>query len=160
MLKFIVDGMMGGLARWLRILGYDSSYDANTPDNDLLKIAWDDSRILLTRDSELYDRAKHKRLPALFVEGSNEAERLAFLARKLQIRLDVNMTETKCPECGRELRKVSKTEVSTIVPPASLELYNDYWKCIGCGKVYWVGSHWKQIKSTLEKARALSIQAS
>jgi uncharacterized protein with PIN domain len=139
------------------MLGYDTTYDSNTADNDLLKIAASENRILLTRDMELYDRAINKQIRALFVKGGDEVDRLAFLAKKLQIRLDINMADTKCPQCGTKLRKVSKSEVSGIVPPASLELYSEYWRCANCGKVYWVGSHWKQIKSTLEKARALRV---
>ncbi len=152
--------MLGGLARWLRMLGYDTKYDSTTSDNDLLKTAATEDRVLLTRDEELYNRAKTKALPSLLVKGDNEGERLGFLANELHISLDINMAATRCPECGVELGKVSKTEIVALVPPASLKLYDEYWKCKNpsCGKVYWVGSHWKQIHATLEKARKLSLE--
>lgn len=153
--------MLGGLARWLRMLGYDTKYDSKTSDNDLMKTATAEDRVLLTRDEELYNRAKTKALSSLLIKGENEGERLGFLAKELHISLDINMSATRCPECGVELGKVSKSEISTLVPPASLKLYNEYWKCMNpnCSKVYWVGSHWKQIHATLEKARKLSLES-
>ncbi len=151
--------MLGGLARWLRMLGYDTEYDSKTSDNDLLKTARSEDRILLTRDEELYTRAQARALPSLLIKGEHESERLGFLAKELQLSLDINMAATRCPECGVELGKVSKTEIASLVPPASLKLYDEYWKCKNpsCGKVYWVGSHWTQIHATLEKARKLAL---
>jgi uncharacterized protein with PIN domain len=152
--------MLGGLNRLLRMLGYDTKYSSKTKDNELLSIASSENRILLTRDVELHKRAEARNIPALLVKGNTEPERLAFLARVLQISLDIDMTHTRCPECGYELRKVSKRDVTTLVPPASLEQYNEYWRCTNCEKVYWIGSHWKQIRSTLEKARELKNKQS
>lgn len=155
-MKFVVDGMLGSLARWLRMLGYDTQYDSRTSDNDLLNIAIRENRILLTRDQELYNRAKSKSIFSLLVQGEEESERLGFLAETLQTSLDVNMATTRCPDCNGELGKVPKGSVRDIVPPATLERYDEYWRCHSCSKVYWVGSHWKQIQATLEKARKLS----
>jgi uncharacterized protein with PIN domain len=65
------------------------------------------------------------------------------------------MAETKCPECGASLTEKSKRDVTDEVPEESLKLYDRFWKCTNqnCGKMYWVGSHWKQIRQTLEEAR-------
>jgi uncharacterized protein with PIN domain len=157
-MRFLVDGMLGGLARWLRILGYEVRYDASAKDNNLLTIAGKENMVLLTRDEELHQRAIAKKIVSALVVGETEEERLAQMAKAFGVRLETNMAETKCPECGANLMEKSKTALSDEVPEESLKLYNQFWKCSNqnCGKVYWVGSHWKQIRQTLEEATKLA----
>lgn len=155
-MKFLVDGMLGGLARWLRILGHDVRYESKATDNELLQIAEKENMILLTRDAALSKRAKDRRLPILLVVEDTEEERLGQIAATLGISLDVSMATTKCPECGLSLEEASKTEVAEKVPVTSLMLYDKFWKCTGCGKVYWLGSHWKQIRQTLRSAKKIA----
>ena len=157
-MRFLVDGMLGGLARWLRILGYDSIYDASAKDNDLLRIAHEENIILLTRDEELYQRAIARKIPSALVIGETEPERLAEIASTFGIHLEVDMAKSKCPECGSDLKETPKSDVADEVPKASLKLYDRFWKCTNqnCGKVYWVGSHWDRIRRILEEARKLA----
>jgi len=157
-MRFLVDGMLGGLARWLRILGHDVRYDRDGKDSALLHLISEEDRTLLTRDEELYRRATSRGLASLLVLGETEMDRLAWMAARLGIRLDATMTATRCPECGSLLSKVSKDLLVGEVPGASLRRYNEFWKCTeqSCGKVYWVGSHWRQILRTLEGAKKLA----
>src|SRR5438309_3614790 len=89
-MRFLVDGMLGGLARWLRILGYEVRYDASVKDNDLLAIAREENMVLLTRDEELYQRAVAKKIVSALVVGETKEERLAQLARSFGVRLETN----------------------------------------------------------------------
>ena len=157
-MRFLVDGMLGGLARWLRILGYEVRYDASAKDNDLLTIAGEENMLLLTRDEELYQRALAKKIASALVVGETEEERLAQMANSFGVRLDTNMAETRCPECGASLIEKSKSDIANEVPEESLKTYDQFWKCSNqsCEKVYWVGSHWKQIRQTLEEATKLA----
>ncbi|OLD10337.1 MAG: hypothetical protein AUI93_07330 [Crenarchaeota archaeon 13_1_40CM_3_52_10] len=157
-MRFLVDGMLGGLARWLRILGQDVRYDASTKDNELLRIAHEENMVLLTRDDELYRRAIARKIPTALVLGETEEERVAQIASTFGVDLDVNMAETRCPECGSGLKETPKSDVADAVPQASLRLYDRFWKCTkqNCGKVYWVGSHWNRIRQTLEEAKKLA----
>jgi len=157
-MRFLVDGMLGGLARWLRILGQEVRYDPSAKDNDLLGIADEENMVLLTRDEELYRRAIARKISSALVLGETEEERLAQMAKGFGVPLNVDMAETKCPECGSDLKETPKNDLIGAVPQASLKLYNQFWKCTNpkCGKVYWVGSHWKQIGQTLEQARKLA----
>ncbi len=156
-MRFVVDGMLGGLARWLRMLGHNVLYESNASDNALLALAARDQFVLLTRDEELYHRALARKIPALLVTGQKEEERLAELARKCHISLAINMALTRCPECGASLLEASREEIANRVPPASLKIYTEFWKCENpnCEKIYWMGSHWKQINQTLTRARRL-----
>ena len=156
-MKFVVDGMLGGLARWLRMLGHEVLYDANAADNSLLAMAKDGGMILLTRDEELYHRAVARKLPSLLVSGRKEEDMLAEVAMNFSINLVIDMANTRCPECGAVVKAVSKGEVAGQVPAKSLKLYTEFWKCENhtCGKVYWMGSHWEPMSRTLAQARQI-----
>ena len=158
-MRFVVDGMLGGLARWLRMLGYVTEYDSKADDNGLLRSSETPGTILLTRDEELYHRALGKKIRSVLVLGGTEEARLVQLARTLSISLEIDMAATRCPDCGAELHEITKEEASSAVPAKSLELYDRFWRCngAGCGKTYWVGSHWKQIHHTLEEARKKTL---
>jgi len=147
--------MLGGLARWLRMLGYVTEYDSKADDNSLLRNSETPETILLTRDEELYNRALSKKIRSVLVLGGSEEDRLVQLGRTLDISLEIDMSATRCPECGAKLHEITKEEASSKVPAKSLELYDRFWRCsgAGCGKTYWVGSHWKQIRHTLEEAQ-------
>ncbi len=151
--------MLGSLARWLRMLGYVTEYDSKADDNNLLQRSNDPDAILLTRDEELHDRAVARKVHSVLVLGGNEETRLGQLARTLGISLEIDMSATRCPECGSELREIAREEAANAVPAKSLELYDRFWRCTKgeCGKTYWVGSHWKQIRHTLEEARKTTL---
>ena len=155
-MKFLVDSMLGGLARWLRILGQDVVYESSTQDNELLKMAEKENMILLTKDGELFRRAEARKVSSLLVVGDTEKERLAQISRTFGVSLDVAMTTTRCPECGSSLREVSKSNLADKIPETSLTLYDRFWTCSGCGKAYWLGSHWKQIRDTLAEAKKIA----
>lgn len=150
--------MLGGLARWLRMLGYETEYDSKAEDNSLLRSSQAPETVLLTRDEELYYRALGKNIHSILVLGEKEETRLAQLARTLGISLEIDMALTRCPECGSRLHLISRKEASGAVPAKSLQLYDRFWRCngAGCGKTYWVGSHWKQMRLTLEEARKIT----
>ena len=144
----------------MRMLGYETEYESSLDDNTLLQHSQSKETILLTRDEELYKRAKNGSIPSLLVVGDTEDARLALLAKELGISLDIEMSSTRCPECGTILDEISKDEASKTVPETSLKLYDKFWKCAnqGCAKTYWEGSHWKGIRQTLENARKISNQ--
>ncbi len=158
-MKFIVDAMLGDLARWLRILGYDTVYARGMPDSRIVKLASEEDRILVTRDRGLYIRAVRKGVKAVLVRGRDIVERLAFLSRQLGIRLYVDPDETRCPLCNGPLARVSRDYVRGRVPPRVYELYNEFWVCQRCGQIYWRGGHWRGIEETLERARALALKS-
>lgn len=147
------------MARWLRMLGYETQYEPKAEDNVLLQLSTERQAVLLTRDQELYNRAIKRKIQTMIVLGETEEERLAQLARVLGLTLEIDMTKTRCPLCGSLLREIPRHEAYESVPAASLKLYDRFWRCIDkeCDKTYWVGSHWKRIAETLEQARKLSV---
>ncbi len=151
--RFIVDSMLGGIARWLRMLGYDTLYYRFIEDWKILDIARREKRIIVTRDRGLCNRARKKKLLCIYLEQDSVEERLAYLSLKTGIRLYIDLERSLCPLCNGELLKVSKELVKDKVPRRVYEKHCDFWICRKCGRVYWIGSHWRGIEETLKKAR-------
>ena len=146
--------MLGKLSRWLRMLGHDVNYFRSADDKKLVEIAKKEKRVLLTRDRELVQRATGLGVESVLVEGTEEADKLAFLAERFGYKLEIDLRCSRCPKCNAELAAVAKDEVADEIPEATSRYYSEFWKCMGCGKVYWQGAHWKKIEKTLEKARS------
>jgi uncharacterized protein with PIN domain len=152
--RFLLDGMLGGLARWLRICGYDARYARRASDEELLERASGDGLVLLTRDRLLRRKALRAGVDAFLVDGESEAERLASVSRRFGLSLDPGCS--RCPNCGAALRSVEKGVVSGRVPLGTYEAYDEFWICDSCGKVYWRGSHWKNIVETVDEASRIA----
>ena len=153
-MKFLADSMLGKLARWLRMLGHDVTYNIQLNDNDLLELAKKENRVLLTKDLELYKRANAKNLDALYLEGKSESERLAEVAKRYSLTLEIDMEKSHCPVCNTKLKATPKEQLSGEIEKNTFTYYDKFWKCPNCGQVYWQGAHWKQISSTLREAQA------
>ncbi|MEL9909528.1 MAG: Mut7-C RNAse domain-containing protein [Desulfurococcus sp.] len=151
--KFIVDAMLGSLARWLRILGYDTVYGNKMEDWLILRRAELEGRIILTRDRSLHHKALKRGLKSILLQDEDLATMLARIAGLTGIRLYVDYEKTRCPEDNTPLRKTDKSEVRDKVPPRVYSIHEDFWICPRCGKVYWVGNHWRMIETILSDAR-------
>lgn len=154
-MKFVADGMLGKLVRWLRILGHDVEYSTSFDDDQLISIAKREKRILLTRDFELYKHAIAKDIDAFYLEGKTREEKLAELARRFRLELDVDMEVSRCPKCNTKVKPVPKEDVVGKIERKTLVHYDSYWECPKCGQIYWQGAHWKKIRKTLEKAESI-----
>ena len=154
-MKFIADGMLGKLTRWLRMLGYDVRYSNKLDDAQLITIAKEEGRILLTRDLELYQQATAKGVDAFYLEGKTEEEKLAELAKRFRIKLDIDMATSRCPKCNTQVKSIQREKVADKVEKNTLAYYNEFWECPKCGQIYWQGSHWKRIRKTLETAEEI-----
>jgi uncharacterized protein with PIN domain len=153
-LRFIADGMLGKLTRWLRLLGHDVTYFRSADDKKLAELAESEKRVLLTRDRELYGRVVSRGLDAVLVEATDEAGKLACLAGRFGFRLEVDLSVSRCSKCNARIEAVSKDVVVDCVPEGTAVNYDLFWRCPGCGQVYWMGAHWKRIEQTLEEAKS------
>jgi len=151
--KFLVDSMLGKLARWLRMLGCDVIYDVKLNDSELLESAKKENRVLLTKDLELFKRATIRGINTSFVEGETESERLAEVAKRYKVTLEINMDKAHCPICNTKLELTPKQKLSNELEKNTYTYYDKFWKCPRCGQIYWQGAHWKQISNTLNEAQ-------
>ena len=152
-MKFIADGMLGKLTRWLRMLGHNIKYSNKLDDAQLIAIAKKERRILLTRDLELYQQAVAKGVNAFYLEGKTETERLAQLSQRFKIKLDIDMKTSRCPKCNTHVKPTTKEKVADKVEKSTFSNYNEFWECPKCAQIYWQGAHWTRIRSTLDAAK-------
>lgn len=152
-MKFIADGMLGKLTRWLRILGHDVKYSNKLDDTALVAAARKERRILLTRDFELYKQAAAKGIDVFYVKGETGEEKLADVAGRFNIDLKIDMATSRCPKCNSRVKPISKTKVADKVGESTFTHYEEFWKCRKCGQIYWQGAHWKGIRRKLERTK-------
>lgn len=152
---FFVDAMLGSLARWLRIMGYDVKLaDNELADEDiLLLLAEEGGRILLTRDKMLASRSLSSGMNALLIDFDSLDKQMFQLSAF--VALDATQVFSCCPRCGALLTVVSKDEAkqSGMVPKGSLQNSERFWRCPSCGRYYWKGSHWPRIIEQLRRWR-------
>jgi uncharacterized protein len=137
-MKFWADAMLGKLARWLRILGYDTLYQKHRSGTDIGLQASQSGRLLLTRDTTLFAA-----LPpdtALFIESDHLEAQLLQVARACSLDLSEAVL-TRCPECNAVLERVAKADVAGRVPDFVYHTHADFACCPHCGRVYWKGTH-------------------
>ncbi len=152
-MRLVIDSMLGSLARWLRILGYDTIYYRNVEDWLLINIAKKEDRVLITRDLSLYRRALSKGVKSVYIDAFDDvADALAILSIRLGIDLTFKESKTRCPKCNTELMLVPKAEVLHLIPKNVALNHDKFWRCPKCNKVYWQGAHWKTIDDVLKRA--------
>ena len=143
--KYIADVMLGRLARWLRLLGYDVKYYSSLDDNKLLYIALTENRILLTRDRELAIRGgKH----AVLLESDKVLPQLKEMVEKQNI--DLTLSFRRCSICNKTIEPISKEKVEGKIPTYTFRTHQEFYSCPECGRIYWEGSHKKLIHDFLQ----------
>jgi len=142
--KFVADHMLGSLARWLRMMGYDTVYDRSKDDPDIVKLARSESRFIITRDKEL-----SKEAGALLLENEDLDSQLQAVAARYGLRFNEGMI--RCSTCNGELADLPKDEAKDKVPEGAFQMNEKFWKCTNCQKIYWKGTHWQGIDARLKK---------
>jgi|Deesub1362A_J573_1020465.scaffolds.fasta_scaffold00166_32 hypothetical protein len=146
-MRFIADSMMGKLARWLRLSGYDVLYSRYYSDEEVLNKAA--KRVILTRDAELAEKALKSGREVILFSSNSLQDQLRQLIRNKGIVLKETPENSRCPLCNGEIKKLEKGKVKNKVPGGILAVVEEFWECRDCGKIYWHGSHWDKIKKTV-----------
>ena len=154
-MKFVADGMLGRLARWMRLLGEDVLYLKDTDDEELIKAALEEKRALLTSDVALYRRARAQNADAYVVEGKTESDRLAEIARIFRIPLEADPNRSRCAICNGSTVATQKRRIEGKVPGKVFARNMDFWMCSSCGKIYWKGGHWLNIDLVLQDVKRI-----
>jgi len=149
-MKFVADEMLGKLARWMRLAGYDTLYCDPVADDQLLEMALRDDRIILTRDRKLAARAEPHGV--LLVSSGNPFEQFVAVVR--QYRLDIESNAFKrCLECNGELVTVRKEDYKDRIPPHVYGTQTSFSRCSNCDRLYWPGTHYESMRRRLALAR-------
>lgn len=142
--RFVADQMLGSLARWLRMMGYDTVYDKGLDDKRLAELARAENRFLLTRDKELA-----KEPGALLLEQDDLDSQLKATGTKFGLKYNEDLI--RCSTCNGDLLQLPKEDAKAAVPEGAYAGNDRFWRCSRCGKIFWKGSHWLGIMDRLKK---------
>ena len=144
--RFIADAMLGRLARWLRFLGFDTLYYPDISDSRLIRIAREQDRLILTRDTRLI-KAKAAR-DYLLINANDSLSQLIEVIKSLDLK---EFTPPgRCVKCNGHLTEIAdKTEAKDSVPEYVFLKFNTFLRCDNCGKIYWEGTHPQKFREKL-----------
>lgn len=153
---FVADGHLGGLARMLRMLGFDTLYENAIADREIVELAWRERRVILTRDRELLKCREVLR--GCFVHARKPETQLQEVAARY--RLERSMRPfTLCLHCNLRLEAVERGAVKESVPERIAERYAEFVRCPGCERIFWRGSHWERMREMLGASLTVRIPA-
>lgn len=140
--KFVLDGHLGRLSAYLRLLGFDALYRNDYGDEEIAQIAYQQNRICLTRDRGLLKRNMVKRGYCLRSLDSRQQVKEVLQRFDLLSRVKPFLC---CAHCNGLLEDVDKSEIIDQLLPKTKRYYNEFKRCSECGQVYWKGSHYERI---------------
>lgn len=145
-MKFIVTKELGRLARWLRIIGFDTVYYNREGKGALIIEALRDDRTIVTRTKEKIDDLQKK---TVVVTKDYVKEQLREVIEKTKLKIEEEKMFSRCTLCNELLVSARKEEIKTSVPERVYNQQIVFKKCPSCGKVYWQGSHWGNVKKVI-----------
>ena len=141
--------MLGSMAKWLRILGYDTKYVKNMKDEEIAKIAREEERILLTRDKKLASKFKN----SIYLENNGLKNQLRRIIKELALEIDDKNLLTRCIICNEKIEKIDKEKVKGMVPEHVYESHEEFYICPKCKRIYWIGTHFENMKKFIENIK-------
>jgi len=153
--KFILDVHLGKLARRLRMLGFDTAYSNNFKDEEIINIAENEKRIILTRDIQILKNGKVTR--GYWVRETSPQKQIIEVIKRFDL---INLVNpfSRCIECNSILSPVAKESIIHLLPANVKKNFNDFSKCTGCEKIYWQGTHFEKMRKQLEKIKTLMFE--
>ena len=147
--RFIVDVNVGRLAKWLRVLGYDTLFPTDAGDNELVRIGLREERIIVTKDSGIAERrvATTGRLRVVLIQHDDIQSQIRQVISALN--LNNNGQFTRCIPCNELLIDLSRESAKEEVPPYVFETQEEFMRCPTCGRIYWRGTHWANMDREL-----------
>jgi len=151
--KFVADDMVGKLAKWLRILGFDTLYFRRVDDRRLLDIAREQNRILLTRDTAL--AAQKRARNCILLTDDNYLQQLCRILKTLNLDITIEKVFSRCLICNTKLHQIPKDHVEQHVPEYVFQTQKTFRTCPDCGRIYWGATHVKHVQKTLNILAAM-----
>lgn len=149
-MKLLCDHMLGTLATWLRCFGLDTIYASDEQsDDELMKQAKQNERILLTRDKELIQRAIKQEIPVIPVHSDDLDQQLKIVLS--QITFDTSLSFTRCLQCNTLLETRANDQVKHLIPPKVYDQHTHFWFCPHCQQYYWQGTHYHQMQQKIRE---------
>ena len=153
--RFVADDMLGKLARFLRMLGYDTAYFKDISDARLIEIALAEKRTILTRDTQLVERVMVT--DYILIKSDNAELQLKKLINLRVLVPNPALFLSRCLDCNRPLEDISKAEVKGRVWPYVFENHDRFKTCPACGRIYWEGDHVRAMRARFEKWGVINV---
>lgn len=148
--RFVLDVHLGRLARYLRLVGFDTDYRPDRDDAELVRKSVAEGRILLTRDVGLL---KHGALThGYFVRSTDPRDQLLEVVRRLHLAGAIEPYR-RCMACNDLIEEVPKAAIQDRLPEGVRREQDLFWRCAGCGRLYWRGSHFRHLEELVDAAR-------
>ena len=150
-IKFIVDNNVGKLARWLRLIGYDTVLFKQKDDAIMIKTALGDNRVVLTKDTQFTKRrlVTNGQLKAILIKQDNPKTQIQEVVKALNLNYNFKPFSL-CLECNQTLVPRVKEEVQSLIPPHVFQTQTQYTECPACHRIYWQGTHWQAMVKKLQ----------
>lgn len=145
--KFIADCHLGKLAKYLRLIGFDTLFFPHIEDDMLITIAQKESRVILTRDRELSQR---KNAPVILLEPKDTKEQLKTLINHYHLK-EHPIAFSRCIVCNTPLQVVDKEKITDKIPEKVKEHFDYFEYCSVCDRIYWQGDHYRHMMKFLEQ---------
>ena len=147
--RLLADTMLGRLAKWLRLMGYDTLYASALSDHQIVSRSRGEGRLVLTCDREL---AQRRGIWCLLVQGSALEDQIAEVVSACGI--PPAGVEPRCSQCNTSLRAALPAQARVHVPAHVAETHRQFRHCSHCDKYYWSGSHWKSVQLLIARYSA------
>jgi uncharacterized protein with PIN domain len=149
-MKFLCDQMLGTLAKWLRLFGFDTFYvNTEIDDSKLLQLAKEENRVILTRDKQLIERGKKDNIKVKKIPSTDIDQQLYQVLR--DIKIDKKNVLSRCSICNQIINEIAKNDVENKIPDRIFKSNEKFWYCSKCDKIYWIGTHYEKILIKINK---------
>jgi len=154
---FLVDGMLGNVAKKLLLLGYDTEYFSDMNDLKLIQKAKNEDRIIISKDRQLIANAKKSAIQTIQITKEDEIEQFSEILNIIHLELnEISGDTARCTKCNSNTSQISKSKISNKIPSKVLEFNEKFWECDNCKQIYWEGTHIKKLQDFLNKIKTLS----
>lgn len=149
---------MGRLARWLRVMGYDTLLFKGADDSDMVTAALVENRIILTRDTQIVKRhlVTSGEVKVILVRSDDFKEQLEQITQELKLPVSPKPLAL-CLECNVPLTEIEKDCVKDLVPAYVYQTQDEYMECPSCHRIYWKGTHWQRMSEKLREIEKSSV---
>lgn len=146
--RFVLDGHLGRLAAYLRMLGFDCLYETDYDDEELAEVAQREGRILLSRDRHLLMRKAVTH--GYCLRSLDPLEQLPEVIRRFELAKRI-VPFHRCLRCNHLLEPVAKEVVLDRLEPLTKLYFDEFQICPACKQIYWKGSHYERMQSLTEQ---------
>jgi len=151
--KFVADVHLGKLTRYLRVIGFDVLYKNDYKDDEIVQISLKERRAILTKDGKILKR--NEVTHGYFIRTKDVEEQVIEVIKRFNLQTAIKEF-TRCLECNTELIKIAKEKIDGNLPPKVNESHEEFYKCPGCGKIYWKGTHHQKMLSFVQRMKTMN----